>query len=146
MLALPITRRSLFPGFYKAVVSLEVTGRLHKALLRTYEQLKSAETVLGMEADGKDHLLEKFRERAAAPHKPDPMRKSFDEELSKLVGLVQGKRRVQLPRVSYAGIPWGQHSPLNFSIACVQTVIDVDPYGLNDATDRILEFFVVGTL
>jgi Lon-like ATP-dependent protease len=51
------------------------------------EQLKGIKKELGMESDGKDRLLDKFRERAAALRMPEPVRKVFDEELSKLAGL-----------------------------------------------------------
>ena len=40
-----------------------------------------------MESDGKDKLIEKFRERAQGLKMPDAVRKVFDEELAKLQGL-----------------------------------------------------------
>ena len=43
-------------------------------------------------------------------------------------------------------IPWGQHSPENYSIAHAQQVLDEDHYGLKDVKDRILEFLAVGKL
>jgi hypothetical protein len=51
------------------------------------EQLKGIKKELGMESDGKDKLIEKFRERAAALRMPEVVRKVFDEELNKLIGL-----------------------------------------------------------
>jgi len=51
------------------------------------EQLKGIKKELGMESDGKDKLIEKFKERAAALKMPESVRKVFDEELSKLIGL-----------------------------------------------------------
>ncbi|KAJ7475649.1 ATP-dependent protease La [Mycena latifolia] len=159
--------------------SLEVTDRLRKALLvlkkelinaqlqsklardvdskiarrqREYylmEQLKGIKKELGMESDGKDRLLEKFRERAAALRMPEPVRKVFDEELSKLAGLEPAASEANVTR-NYlewlTQIPWGQHSPENFSIGHAQTVLDADHYGLKDVKDRILEFLAVGKL
>ncbi|KAJ7083844.1 Lon protease C-terminal proteolytic domain-containing protein [Mycena crocata] len=159
--------------------SLEVTDRLRKALLvlkkelinaqlqnklardvdskiakrqREYylmEQLKGIKKELGMESDGKDRLLEKFRERAAALRMPELVRKVFDEELSKLAGLEPAASEANVTR-NYLDwltqIPWGQHSPENFSIAHAQTVLDEDHYGLKDVKDRILEFLAVGKL
>ena len=40
-----------------------------------------------MESDGKDKLIEKFRERAASLKMPEGVRKVFDEELNKLMHL-----------------------------------------------------------
>ncbi|KAJ7173427.1 ATP-dependent protease La [Mycena filopes] len=150
--------------------SLDVTDRLQKALLvlkkelinaqlqsklardREYylmEQLKGIKKELGMESDGKDKLLDKFRERAAALKMPEPVRKVFDEELSKLAGLEPAASEANVTR-NYlewlTQIPWGQHSPENFSIAHAQTVLDADHYGLSDVKDRILEFLAVGKL
>ena len=46
----------------------------------------------------------------------------------------------------YFQIPWGQHSPENYSITHAQKVLDEDHYGLKDVKDRILEFLAVGKL
>jgi ATP-dependent Lon protease len=43
-------------------------------------------------------------------------------------------------------IPWGRHTPENYSITHAQTVLDEDHYGLTDAKSRILEFLAVGKL
>jgi Lon-like ATP-dependent protease len=43
-------------------------------------------------------------------------------------------------------IPWGQHTPENYSITHAQKVLDEDHYGLKDVKDRILEFLAVGKL
>lgn len=43
-------------------------------------------------------------------------------------------------------IPWGQHTPENYSITHAQRVLDEDHYGLKDVKDRILEFLAVGKL
>jgi Lon-like ATP-dependent protease len=51
------------------------------------EQLKGIKKELGMKSDGKDKLIEKFRERAASLKMPDGIRKVFEEELVKLQGL-----------------------------------------------------------
>jgi len=102
-----------------------------------------------MESDGKDKLIEKFKERAAALKMPESVRKVFDEELSKLIGLEPAASEANVTR-NYlewlTQIPWGQHSPENYSISHAQTVLDDDHYGLKDVKDRILEFLAVGKL
>ena len=42
---------------------------------------------LRMESDGKDKLIEKFKERAAGLKMPGGVRKVFEEEVAKLIGL-----------------------------------------------------------
>ena len=51
------------------------------------EQLKGIKKELGMESDGKDKLIEKFKERVASLKMPEGVRKVFEEELAKLQGL-----------------------------------------------------------
>jgi ATP-dependent Lon protease len=46
------------------------------AMMRQLKGIKE----LGMESDGKDKLIEKFRETAAGLKMPKDMRKVFDEE------------------------------------------------------------------
>jgi Lon-like ATP-dependent protease len=113
------------------------------------EQLKGIKKELGMESDGKDKLIEKFKERAASLKMPDGVRKVFDEELNKLMGLEPAASEANVTR-NYlewlTQIPWGQHTPENYSITHAQKVLDEDHYGLKDVKDRILEFLAVGKL
>lgn len=51
------------------------------------EQLKGIKKELGMESDGKEKLLVKFRERANALKMPEAIQKVFNEEMAKLQGL-----------------------------------------------------------
>ncbi|KAJ7048635.1 hypothetical protein C8F01DRAFT_1266765 [Mycena amicta] len=43
-------------------------------------------------------------------------------------------------------IPWGSHTPENFSLKHAQEVLDADHYGLADVKVRILEFLAVSKL
>ena len=43
-------------------------------------------------------------------------------------------------------IPWGRHSPENFSITHAKEALDADHYGLSDVKSHILEFLAVGKL
>ena len=51
------------------------------------EQLKGIKKELGMESDGKEKLLVKFRERANSLKMPEAIQKVFAEEMAKLQGL-----------------------------------------------------------
>ena len=46
--------------------------------------MKSIKKELGMDSDGKEKLVQKFKERAMTLHMPEPVKKVFDEELTKL--------------------------------------------------------------
>jgi Lon-like ATP-dependent protease len=159
--------------------SLNVEERMHKALLvlkkehvnaqlqskitkdveskitkrqREYwlmEQMKGIRRELGIESDGKDKLVEKFKEKADKLAMPEAVRKVFDEELNKLAHLEPAASEFNVTR-NYLDwltqIPWGQRSTENFSINNAIKVLDEDHYGLKDVKDRILEFIAVGKL
>jgi Lon-like ATP-dependent protease len=132
-------------------LSRDVDSKIVKRQREYYlmEQLKEIKKELGMESDGKDKLIEKFKERATTLKMPEGVRKVFDEELNKLVGLEPAASEANITR-NYlkwlTQIPWGQHSPENYSIGHARSVLDEDHYGLKDVKDRILEFLVVGKL
>ncbi|KAK0619848.1 Lon protease C-terminal proteolytic domain-containing protein [Immersiella caudata] len=159
--------------------SLNVEERMHKALLvlkkehvnaqlqskitkdveskitkrqREYwlmEQMKGIRRELGIESDGKDKLVEKFKEKADKLAMPEAVRKVFDEELNKLAHLEPAASEFNVTR-NYLDwltqIPWGQRSAENFGIQNAMKVLDEDHYGLKDVKDRILEFIAVGKL
>ncbi|KAK4204097.1 putative Lon protease mitochondrial precursor, partial [Triangularia verruculosa] len=159
--------------------SLNVEDRMHKALLvlkkehvnaqlqskitkdvenkitkrqREYwltEQMKGIKRELGLESDGKDKLVEKFKEKADKLAMPEAVRKVFDDELNKLAHLEPAASEFNVTR-NYLDwltqIPWGLRSAENFGIQNAMTVLDEDHYGLKDVKDRILEFIAVGKL
>ena len=159
--------------------SLNVEERMHKALLvlkkehvnaqlqskitkdveskitkrqREYwlmEQMKGIRRELGIESDGKDKLVERFKEKADKLAMPEAVRKVFDEELNKLAHLEPAASEFNVTR-NYLDwltqIPWGQRSAENFGIQNAMKVLDEDHYGLKDVKDRILEFIAVGKL
>ncbi|CAP70334.1 uncharacterized protein PODANS_3_4170 [Podospora anserina S mat+] len=159
--------------------SLNVEDRMHKALLvlkkehvnaqlqskitkdvenkitkrqREYwltEQMKGIKRELGLESDGKDKLVEKFKEKADKLAMPEAVRKVFDDELNKLAHLEPAASEFNVTR-NYLDwltqIPWGLRSAENFGIQHAMTVLDEDHYGLKDVKDRILEFIAVGKL
>ncbi|KAL4065016.1 Lon protease C-terminal proteolytic domain-containing protein [Scleroderma yunnanense] len=149
--ALLVIKKELINAQLQSKLSRDVDTKIAKRQREYYlmEQLKGIKKELGMESDGKDKLIEKFKERAAALKMPDAVRKVFDEELNKLMGLEPAASEANVTR-NYlewlTQIPWGQHSPENYSIGHAQSVLDEDHYGLKDVKDRILEFLAVGKL
>ena len=87
--ALTILKKELINAQLQSKIARDVETKLHKRQREVYlmEQLKGIKKELGMESDGKDKLLEKFKERAATLKMPEAVRKVFDEEISKLAGL-----------------------------------------------------------
>ncbi|KAG8882660.1 ATP-dependent Lon protease pim1 [Tulasnella sp. 332] len=149
--ALLVLKKELINAQLQSKISRDVESKIQKRQREYYlmEQLKGIKKELGMETDGKDKLIEKFKERAANLKMPEQVRKVFDEELSKLAQLEPAASEANVTR-NYLDwltqIPWGQHSEENFSIENAIKVLDEDHYGLTDIKDRILEFLAVGKL
>jgi Lon-like ATP-dependent protease len=87
--ALLVLKKELINAQLQSKLSRDVDSKIAKRQREYYlmEQLKGIKKELGMESDGKDKLIEKFRERAAGLKMPESVRKVFDEELAKLQGL-----------------------------------------------------------
>ncbi|KZS92555.1 ATP-dependent protease La [Sistotremastrum niveocremeum HHB9708] len=149
--ALLVLKKELINAQLQSKISRDVDSKIAKRQREYYlmEQLKGIKKELGMESDGKDKLIEKFKERAASLKMPEPVRKVFDEELNKLMHLEPAASEANVTR-NYlewlTQIPWGQHSKENYSISHAIKVLDEDHYGLKDVKDRILEFLAVGKL
>lgn len=87
--ALLVLKKELINAQLQSKLARDVDSKIAKRQREYYlmEQLKGIKKELGMESDGKDKLIEKFRERAQALKMPEAVRKVFDEELAKLQGL-----------------------------------------------------------
>ncbi|KAJ3557609.1 hypothetical protein NM688_g1384 [Phlebia brevispora] len=149
--ALLVLKKELINAQLQSKLSRDVDSKIAKRQREYYlmEQLKGIKKELGMESDGKDKMIEKFKERAASLKMPETVKKVFDEELNKLQHLEPAASEANVTR-NYlewlTQIPWGQHSQENYSITHAQKVLDEDHYGLKDVKDRILEFLAVGKL
>lgn len=149
--ALVVLKKELMNAQLQSKISKDVESKIQKRQREYYlmEQLKGIKKELGIETDGKDKMVEKFKEKAAELRMPESVRKTFDEELSKLQTLEPAASEFNVTRGYLewlTNIPWGVHSPENYSIANATTVLDEDHYGLKEVKDRILEFLAVGKL
>lgn len=149
--ALLVLKKELMNAQLQNKISKDVEQKIQKRQREYFlhEQLKGIKKELGIESDGKDKMVDKFREKAASLKMPEPVRKVFDEELSKLQTLEPAASEFNVTRGYLewlTNIPWGVHSPENYSIGNATTVLDEDHYGLKDVKDRILEFLAVGKL
>lgn len=149
--ALLVLKKELMNAQLQNKISKDVEQKIQKRQREYFlhEQLKGIKKELGIESDGKDKMVEKFREKAAGLKMPEAARKVFDEELSKLQTLEPAASEFNVTRGYLewlTNIPWGVHSPENYSIGNATKVLDEDHYGLKDVKDRILEFLAVGKL
>ncbi|KAL8776762.1 MAG: hypothetical protein Q9213_008142 [Squamulea squamosa] len=149
--ALMVLKKELMNAQLQAKISKDVEGKIQKRQREYWlmEQMKGIRRELGIESDGKDKMVEKFREKASKLAMPEAAKKVFEEELSKLAHLEPAASEFNVTR-NYLDwltqIPWGQQSAENFGIKNAMTVLDEDHHGLKDVKDRILEFIAVGKL
>ncbi|EXJ53535.1 lon protease like, mitochondrial [Cladophialophora psammophila CBS 110553] len=149
--ALVVLKKELMNAQLQSKISKDVESKIQKRQREYWlmEQMKGIRRELGIESDGKDKLVEKFREKAQKLAMPEAVKKVFEEELNKLAHLEPAASEFNVTR-NYLDwitqIPWGQRSAENFGIKNAMTVLDEDHYGLKDVKDRILEFIAVGKL
>lgn len=149
--ALIVLKKELMNAQLQSKITKDVESKISKRQREYWlmEQMKGIRRELGLESDGKDKLVEKFKEKASKLAMPDPVRKVFDEEINKLAHLETAASEFNVTR-NYLDwltqIPWGRRSPENFGIPNAKKVLDEDHYGLQDVKDRILEFIAVGKL
>ena len=149
--ALTVLKKELMNAQLQNKISKDVENKIQKRQREYWlmEQMKGIRRELGIESDGKDKLVDKFKEKANSLAMPEPVKKVFEEELNKLAHLEPAASEFNVTR-NYLDwltqIPWGQRSAENFGIKNAMTVLDEDHYGLKDVKDRILEFIAVGKL
>jgi Lon-like ATP-dependent protease len=149
--ALIVLKKELMNAQLQSKITKDVESKISKRQREYWlmEQMKGIRRELGLESDGKDKLVEKFKEKASKLAMPEAVRKVFDEEVNKLAHLETAASEFNVTR-NYLDwltqIPWGQRSAENFGIPNAIKVLDEDHYGLQDVKDRILEFIAVGKL
>lgn len=149
--ALVVLKKELMNAQLQSKITKDVEQKISKRQREYWlmEQMKGIRRELGIESDGKDKLVEKFKEKADKLAMPEAVRKVFDDEINKLAHLEPAASEFNVTR-NYLDwltqIPWGQRSAENFGIKNAMTVLDEDHYGLKDVKDRILEFIAVGKL
>lgn len=151
MMSLEVMKKELLNAQLQSKIAKDVEQRITKRQREYWlmEQMKGIRRELGIESDGKEKLVEQFKERADNLAMPEATRKVFDDEINKLAHLEPAASEFNVTR-NYLDwltqIPWGQRSAENFGIQNAMKVLDEDHYGLKDVKDRILEFIAVGKL
>lgn len=87
--ALTILKKELINAQLQSKIARDVETKLHKRQREVYlmEQLKGIKKELGMDSDGKDKLVEGFKEKATKLAMPEGVKTVFDEEINKLMHL-----------------------------------------------------------
>ncbi|KAJ2629536.1 ATP-dependent Lon protease pim1 [Coemansia sp. RSA 1290] len=149
--ALVVLKKELMNAQLQNKISKDVEAKISKRQRDFYlmEQLKGIKRELGLESDGKDKLIEQFKEKAASLQMPSEVKKVFDEEVAKLAHLEPAASEFNVTR-NYLDwltqIPWGKNSVEDYDLQRAKVVLDEDHYGLEDVKQRILEFIAVGKL
>ncbi|CAO3641617.1 unnamed protein product [Cunninghamella blakesleeana] len=149
--SLLVLKKELMNAQLQNKISKEVESKIAKRQREYYlmEQLKGIKKELGLESDGKDKLVEGFKEKAEKLAMPQGVKKVFDEEINKLAHLEPAASEFNVTR-NYLDwltqVPWGQRSRENYNMIHAKKVLDEDHYGLKDVKDRIMEFIAVSKL
>ncbi|EEB05957.1 lon protease Lon1 [Schizosaccharomyces japonicus yFS275] len=149
--ALFVLKKELFNAQLQSKISKDVDQKINQRQKEFYlmEQLKGIKRELGLETDGKEALVTKFRERTKDLRMPPEVEKVFNEELSKFQHLEPVASEFNVTR-NYLDwlteLPWGRKTTENFNLERARTILDEDHFGLKDVKDRILELVAVGKL
>ncbi|KYG49756.1 hypothetical protein M433DRAFT_885 [Acidomyces richmondensis BFW] len=149
--ALEVIKKEQMNAQLSSKISRDVESKIAKRQREYWllEQMKGIRRELGLETDGKERLVARFREKAAALQMPPAVAAVFDEELGKLAHLEPAASEFNVTR-NYldwlTSMPWGRRSAENFGLNHARTVLDADHHGLRDVKARILEFIAVGKL
>jgi len=111
------------------------------------QQMNAIRKELG--EDGGDDAVEQYREKAAAPGVPEPVRAAILREVDRLERMPEsnpehGWVRTWLDTITE--LPWGAHSDDDVAIAEARRVLDADHTGLEDVKERIVEYLAVRKL
>ncbi len=113
------------------------------------EQLKAIKQELGLEKEGKDTEIEKFRKRLEKLTLNEEAQRAVEDELEKLQLIEPSSPEYNVSR-NYLDwltiLPWGVFSKDSYNIGRARRILDRDHYGLNDVKERILEFIAVGKM
>lgn len=148
--ALLLVKRELENIKLQDKVSQDVESRIQKRQKEYYlmEQMKGIKRELGMD-DGRDKLIQTFKDRAEKLAFPEYVEKVFNDEIQKLGSLEPNAAEYNVTRQYLDWItqlPWGKFTKDSFNISKAIRILDHDHHGLKDVKDRILEFIAVGKL
>eukprot|EP00743_Colponemidia_sp_Colp-15_P003233 GILK01003492.1.p1 GENE.GILK01003492.1~~GILK01003492.1.p1 ORF type:complete len:926 (-),score=199.09 GILK01003492.1:120-2897(-) len=131
----------------KAQVEEKVASEQRKYFLQ--QQLNLIRKELGQVKDGKEDVIQKFKEEMEKKVIPEEVAKVIEEEMSRFKTLDQQSSEYNVTRnyLSWlTSLPWGVYSPESYDITQAEQVLNQEHYGLEDIKERILEFIAVGKM
>ena len=146
-----LLNRELEISRLKASIGKQVEEKLSKQQREFFlrEQLKAIKKELGIEKEGKETELDRFRQRLERLALSEEARTRVQEEMDKLAVTEPASPEYAVSR-NYlewiTSLPWGIETSDTFNLEKARTILDRDHYGLEDVKDRILEFLAVGIL
>ena len=148
--SLLVLKKELMNAELQNKISKDVETKIQKRQREYYlmEQLKGIKRELGID-DGRDKLIETYKQRISKLRLPEAVQKVFDDEIMKLSTLETSMSEFGVIR-NYldwlTSLPWGITSKERYSINTAKKILDEDHYGMKDVKNRILEFIAVGKL
>lgn len=129
--SLLVLKKELINAQLQSKLSRDVDSKIAKRQREYYlmEQLKGIKKELGMESDGKDKIIEKFKERAAVLKMPEGVKKVFDEELNKLMHLEPAASEANVTRNYLEWLTQVSIIPFNSRNLSLNASIYLDPMG-----------------
>ena len=131
-------------------IQSQVKGEIDRTQREYYlrEQMKAIQRELG-ERDEKAVEVEELRERGAQKLMPEPVRKEFERELSRLERMNPAAAEYSVARTYIdwlLDLPWMEATEDILDIKRVEEVLDHDHYDLEKAKKRIVEYLAVRKL
>lgn len=132
-------------------VKKEIDEKYNTNSKRTFllEQLRIIKKELGLEDEGTEVLVQKYRQKLKDKIVPEAAMKVIEEELQKLSSLEPQTSEFSVTR-NYLDwltvLPWNTYSQDSFDVERAKEILDEDHYGLKKVKERILEFIAVSKL
>ena len=148
--SLMVLKKEYMTAQLQSKIAKDVENKIQKRQKEYYlmEQLKGIKAELGID-DGRDKLIQSFKDKAAKLQMPENVAKVFNDEITKLNTLETSMSEYGVVR-NYldwiTSIPWGITSKEQYNINEAKKILDRDHYGMKDVKDRILEFIAVSKL
>ena len=149
--ALALLTREVDISKLKVQINKQIEEKLSKQQREFFlrEQLKTIKRELGIEKEGKETELDRFRKRLESLHLSDEAQARVREEMDKLGVLEPASPEYAVSR-NYldwiTALPWGVESKDALDIPKARARLDAEHAGLDDVKERILEFLSVGIL
>ncbi len=132
-------------------IQSELNERIEKSQREYFlkEELKTIKEELGMTTDAKTSDYQKFADKLNGFNFEGEIKEAVESELEKFALMDPNSGEFIVTRnylETIANLPWKEETPIQYSIAEAQKILDADHYGLDDVKKRIIEYLSVRKL